>query len=190
MFLISRKLVSSLLVVAGLFAFAAVHAEDAPATPLTKEQLLQLQALKQEGQQAQQRIGQLQKEAMEGDADLQQERDTLQGAAAEAMKGQGVDSEKQLARLKELRIEFSAEGTSDERKSVVQQEALEIQKQLTQAQNVVMSDAKVQEIAARLEKKLIAAMTKLDEGVPGMIKKMDDIENQIREIMMAAYSGK
>ena len=106
------------------------------------------------------------------------------------LKKQGIDIEKSVARLQEMKGEFSKEGVTEEQKMKLQQEALGISQKLEKAQATTMADPKVQQAAAKMEKDLIAEMTKLDPTVPEMLKKLDSLDQQMRQVVMGAHGKK
>mgnify|MGYP001812069119 CR=1 FL=1 len=188
--LVSRYLTGSLLLVVGLLTAAVTQAQPPQGPQLSAEQMQQIQGLREQGLQIQKKVSALQQQAVQGSPALQQQSREMQEMGNTIMKSQGVDIEKSVARLQEMKGEFSKEGITDEQKKKLQQEALEISQKLEQAQAATMSDPKVQQAAAKMEKDLIAEMTKLDPTVPEMLKKLDGLDQQIRQIVMAAQGKK
>ena len=106
------------------------------------------------------------------------------------LKAQGIDVEKTIARLQELKGEFGKEGATDAQKKALQQEAMGIQQKLQQSQDAAMADPKLKQAATKMEKDLIAEMTKLDSTVPEMLKKLDSLDQQMRQVMIGAQGKK
>ena len=190
MLLVSRYLTGSLLLVVGLLTAAIVQAQPPQGPQLSAEQIQQMQALRQQGMQTQQKISQLQQQAMQGNPSLQQQSKELQDMGNVVLKAQGIDVEKTIARLQELKEEFGKQGVTDAQKKTLQQEAMGIQQKLQQAQDAAMADPKIKQAAAKMEKDLIAEMTKLDPTVPEMLKKMESLDQQMRQLMMGAHGKK
>lgn len=190
MLLISRYLTGSFLLVVGLLTATIAQAQPPQGPQLSAEQIQQMQALRQQGMQIQQKISQLQQQAMQGSPSLQQQSKELQDMGNAVLKAQGIDVEKTIARLQELKGEFGKQGVTDAQKKKLQQEAMGIQQKLQQAQDAAMADPKIKQAAAKMEKDLIAEMTKLDPGVPEMLKKMDSLDQQMRQVMMGADGKK
>ena len=192
--LISRYLTGSLLLVVGLLTAATAQAQPQPQSPqgpqLSAEQMQQVQNLRQQGMQIQKKISALQQQAVQGSPSLQQQSKELQEMGNAMMKEQGVDIEKSIARLQEMKGDFSKQGVTDEQKKKLQQEAMQITQKLEQAQAATMADPKVQQAAAKMEKDLIAEMTKLDPAVPEMIKQLDSLDQQMRQTVMGAHGKK
>ena len=187
MHLVSRYLTGSLLLLVGLLTAAVAQAQG---PQLSAEQIQQVQALRQEGLQTQQKISQLQQQATQGNPSLLQQGKELQDMVNAVLKAQGFDVEKSIARLQALKGEFGKEGTTDEQKKKLQQEAMGIQQKLQQAQATAMADPKVKQATTKMKKDLIAEMTKLDPTIPEMLKKMDSLDKQMRQAMMGAHGKK
>ena len=190
MHLVSRYFTGSLLLVVSLLTAAVAQAQPPQGPQLSAEQIQQVQALRQQGLEIQKKISQLQKQAMQGSPSLQQQSKELQDMGNAVLKAQGVDVEKSIAQLQTLKGEFDKEGLTDEQKQKVQTEAMGIQQKLQQAQADAMADPKIQQAAAKIEKDLIAEMTKLDPAVPEMLKKLDSLDQQMRQAMMGAHGKK
>lgn len=190
MHLVSRYLTCSLLLVVGLLTTAVAQAQSQQGLQLSAEQIQQMQTLRQQGMQTQQKISQLQQQAMQANPSLVQQSKEIQDMGNTILKAQGVDVENSIARLQELKGVFDKEGTTDAQKKELQQEAMGIQQKLQQAEAAVMADPKVKQASAKMEKDLIAEMTKLDPTFPEMLKKMDSLEKQMRQVMMGAHGKK
>ena len=190
MHLVSRYLIGSLLLVVGLLTAAVAQAQPPQGPQLSAEQIQQMQALRQQGMEIQKKIGQLQQQAMQGSPSLQKQSKELQDMGNTILKAQGLDVEKTIARLEELKGEFGKEGATDAQKMAVQKEAMGIQQKLQKAQDAAMADPKVKQAAAKMENDLIAEMTKLDPTVPEMLKKMESLDQQMRQVMMGAHGKK
>ena len=190
MLLISRYLTGSFLLVVGLLTATIAQAQPPQGPQLSAEQIQQMQTLRQQGMQIQQKISQLQQQAMQGSPSLQQQSKELQDMGNAVLKAQGIDVEKTIARLQELKGEFGKQGVTDAQKKKLQQEAMGIQRKLQQAQDAAMADPKIKQAAAKMEKDLIAEMTKLDPTVPEMLKKMESLDQQMRQLMMGAHGKK
>jgi len=188
--LVSRYLTGSLLLVVGLLSAAIAQAQPPQGPQLSAEQVQQVQGLRQQGLQIQKKISVLQQQAMQGSPSLQQQSKELQEMGSAVLKKQGIDIEKSVARLQEMKGEFSKEGVTEEQKMKLQQEALGISQKLEKAQATTMADPKVQQAAAKMEKDLIAEMTKLDPTVPEMLKKLDSLDQQMRQVVMGAHGKK
>ena len=83
----------------------------------------------------------------------------LQDMGNAILKAQGIDVEKTIARLQELKEEFGKGGATDAQKKALQQEAMGIQQKLQQSQDAAMADPKLKQAATKMEKDLIAEMT-------------------------------
>ena len=190
MHLVSKCLIGSLLLVVGLLTVATAQAQPPQGPQLSAEQIQQMQTLRQQGMQIQQKISQLQQQAIQGSPSLQQQSKELQDMGNAILKAQGIDVEKTIARLQELKGEFGKEGATDAQKKALQQEAMGIQQKLQQSQDAAMADPKLKQAATKMEKDLIAEMTKLDSTVPEMLKKLDSLDQQMRQVMMGAQGKK
>ncbi len=185
-----KRLLGALALVTTLGIGVSAQAQQAaPQSNLTPEQMQQIQTLQQQGQQIQQEIAALQEQVLTANPELAERNDAIQEMAMQTMREAGFNPEETLQQMEQLQTEYQTEGVSAERKVELRTLFEQNKTRLQQAQQTAMSAPKVQQARADLRTELLQAMQAADPEFPAMMKALEEVENQMREVLMAAQGG-
>ncbi len=186
--LLLKSIAVSTLSLAALFATATTHAQQNPGMALSQQQMEQIKAMQEQGQQIQQRIGQIQQQAVAENPELTKRSEELDQQTIAAMKAQGYDPEATMGKMQELQMEFRKPDTSEERKRELQEAFQSKRAELQKAQQSIANNQQLAEAREKLQQELMAAMEKTDPELPTLLQQLDQLRGQMQQIMAGAQT--
>jgi len=187
--LLLKSIAVSTLSLAALFATAATHAQQQPGMALSQQQMEQIKALQEQGQQIQRKISQIQEKTVAENPELTQRSASLDEQTMAAMKAQGYDPEAIMEKMKELQVEFRKPDTTPERKEELQQAFQSKRAELQKAQQSVAGDQELEQARNQLQQEMMAAMEKTDPQLPKLLEQLNQLRNQMQQIMAGAQTA-
>ncbi len=135
----------------------------------------------EEIQQLQQRLIQIQQQAVENNPELQDQAEELESMVRSTMEDAGFDPDGAIARLEQIQAEFEAEGTTDDQRQAMMEEAQEIQMDLQQGQQMALQDEQVIAAQQNFEDNLMDAMRAEDPDTDELLARFDELRSQMEQ---------
>ena len=192
-----RRFAPVLAVVIGALVMGSAQAAEKaakPSKPAMSESDIKARA--QEFRDAQSRMRELQQKletvqqkAVNGDSDLQKQRQDLQNLLVETMKKQGFDPMESMNRMKQLRQKMEGKDLSAQDKRVVATKYQAEQRQFMEARKKALSDEKVDKARESYKDNLLAAMKKVEPKTDDMLKELAQVEAKLRAMYRQHQGG-
>lgn len=192
------KMITRNVVATGCLLLAAnVMAEEKAATPAPapapveqKAPAMQPQqqpqmSMQQQFQMIQQQLKSVQNKALEQSPELQAQAEALDGMMAANFKEQGIDVEKEAARLTEIQQQASSAELSDDDQKKLGTEYREIQQRLMVARQTAMESEEIVKKGEAFRNALLEEMIKIEPQTQAMIGALQ----QIQQLSMQQAAG-
>ncbi len=159
------------LLVAGIVALGLIFAGSAAAQQQAQAEIQELQ----------QRLMQIQQQAVENNPQLQDQAEELESLVMRTMEDAGFDPEGGIARLEQIQADFQDESISDEERQGMMQEAQEIQADLQQGQQMALQDQEVIEAQEAFEENLMDAMRAEDPDTDELLARFEELRADMEQ---------
>lgn len=134
-------------------------------------------------QQIQQRLAEVQQQALDENPGLQAQREELEELVMETMEAEGYDPDANMETLESVQGQIQDESLSDEERQQMLQEAQQAQQQLQEAQQVAMQNEDVVEAQQTFQEDLMSAMRELDSETDQLIEEFQRIRQEMQQNM-------
>lgn len=183
-------------VFAALFALGAVsqpamaQAAQKP-TKEQKQEIAKFQQLQMENQKIRIQLGQIEQKAIAGDKKLQAERQQFSQHVVKAMQTIGYDPVGDSKKLAQIRQNVASGKLSQQERAAQIRKFQSIRIHLMQGQMaVIQQDKSLQQENRKLNEATIAAMKKQDPHTDALLKRLKQINEQLRRMVQAAQNHK
>ncbi len=132
-------------------------------------------------QELQQRLMQIQQQAVENNPELQAQADELEDLVKRTMEDAGFDPDGAIARLEQIQEEFQDESISDDERQVMLEEAQEIQMDLQQGQQAAMQSDEVIDAQETFENNLMDAMRAEDPETDDLLARFEELRAEMEQ---------
>lgn len=171
-------------VVALTLGLALALAAPAPAAAQGQgDKQAKMMQLKQRMQQAMDKLNEIQVKAVANDKGLKKERDRVRELIRAAMAKEGLDPEKETARLNKVAAKLKEGKLSAEERQKAIQTLREGGRKLQQAQMKALQNEKVAAASSAFKTKLQKAMVKADPKTNELLDEMGQIRAQMMALM-------
>lgn len=165
-------------------AFALSFAGGAVAQQMPQQQMpQQADETQMEFQQLQQRLAQIQEDAMDNNPDLQKQRDELLDLVMEKMEAEGYDPDAKIGTLENFQERMQEEDLSEDQRQELIAEAQSAQQRLQQAEQTAMQDEEVVAAYQDFQEAMITAMRNEDEEVEAISQRLQQIQMEMQQQM-------
>ncbi|QIT57176.1 hypothetical protein HC341_07840 [Aquisalimonas sp. 2447] len=131
-------------------------------------------------QQIQQRLAEVQQQALEDNPGLEAQRDELEDLVVRKMEEAGYDPDSSMETLENVQGQIQDESLSDEERQQMLQEAQQAQQDLQEAQQVAMQDDEVVEAQQAFQDDLMDAMRDIEPDTDEMIEDFQRIQEEMQ----------
>ncbi|MFW6079917.1 MAG: hypothetical protein ACODAE_09860 [Gemmatimonadota bacterium] len=140
-----------------------------------------VRALVEEARQIQRRLAGIQEEALEENAALKQEGDSVQASIEAAMREEDPGLERRLERLREIRRDFvrAREAEDIERARSLLLEARRIHRRVATTRAEVVEREPLASAMRAFEERMVAAMRRVDPETDALMARLDEIGREI-----------
>ena len=174
----------------GAVSQPALAQPDQKATKAQKQVAAEFQQLQLENQKIRMQLGEIEQKAIAGDKKLQAERQQFSQHLMKAMQMIGYDPEGDSKQLDQIRQNIASGKLSQEERAAQIQKFQAIRARLMQGQMAVMQDKTLQEQNRKLSEATLAAMKKQDPRTDALLKRLKQINQQMRRLIEAAQPHK
>lgn len=140
-------------------------------------------------QQIQQRLAEVQQQALEDNPGLEAQRDELEELVIRKMEEAGYDPDSSMETLENVQGQIQDESLSDEERQQMLQEAQQAQQDLQEAQQVAMQDDEVVEAQQAFQDDLMNAMRDIEPDTDEMIEDFQRIQEEMQGGMGGGQGG-
>lgn len=140
-------------------------------------------------QQIQQRLAEVQQEALEENAGLQAQREELEELVISKMEEAGYDPDASMETLENVQGQIQDESLSDEERQQMLQDAQQAQQDLQEAQQAAMQDDEVIEAQQAFQDDLMEAMREIEPDTDEMIEDFQRLQQEMQGGGMGGQQG-
>ncbi len=165
------------ILIGALVLVGPAFAQDAPTAPETQEPSDATQTLMAEYQEVQQRLGQLQVQAIQEHEELELRRSEIDDMVTAAMAEINPEAEAHIARLEVLSGEAMAAQQAQDRETLqsVMAEAATLRSELDEAMAQAIQREDVQAEIQSFEEELMARVVEIDPEAPDLLARMEEL---------------
>lgn len=173
-------------------ALSGTSSDSASEQPAKSEQdmsaMQKLQAKRQEIRQVTGKLRQIQREATQANPDLQAEQKDFRDLVVDTMSTDDYDPSAEIQDIRNLQTELQNGGgdLAQEERQAKTQELNNKKKQFRSKQQAALQDEEVEAARRELDQKMEAAMTKQDPTAGDLIAKLEELQQEYKDILHEA----
>lgn len=135
---------------------------------------------RQELQSLQESLASIREEAINENPNLGERQQSLEDRMMSRMRDQGVNPREDVKRLQDIARQLRGGDVAEEERATLMEEYQSKRQSLLEARRSAMQDSGIQEDQAELQDDIVSAMSDIDQGVPDMIERFQNLRSEVQ----------